>query len=107
MTADAAADTLHIVSRSPLATDALATCLRLSRAGSSVLLIEDAVYAALATVDVGRSLRALARRRVLVLGPDLLARCGSSPVLRPGVTVVDDGGFVDLVCDHARVRSWL
>ncbi len=99
--------TLHTVARSPFERSALASCLRVASPGSAVLLLEDAVYAALAgTAEDGLVTGALQRCPVYVLGPDLGARGLHEASLVDGITVVDYGGFVDLAVAHDRVLAW-
>jgi len=98
---------LHIVNKSHLQTHSLGSCLRLAKAGSALLLIEDAVYAATtrgaAASGVAEALKAL---KVYALQPDVDAR-GMAGRLVEGVTPVDYGGFVDLVAEHTNNQSWL
>jgi len=97
---------LHIVNKSPTATDALDGALRLAGSGA-LLLIEDAVYAATRGSPAEAKIRdAQARLKVYVLGPDLEAR-GMADHLVEGVTPVDYAGFVDLVVEHPNCQSWL
>jgi tRNA 2-thiouridine synthesizing protein B len=99
---------LHTVNRSPFERNSLDTCLRLAKAGSSILLIEDGVYAAIkGTAAESRIRQAVESHRVYVLGPDLAARGMEQSRVIDGVQVVDYGGFVDLVVDHDKVQSWL
>jgi tRNA 2-thiouridine synthesizing protein B len=97
---------LHIVNKSPLERPALATCLRVAASGS-ILLTEDAVYAATrgSAVEVAVC-DAMARIKIYVLMPDLEAR-GMADRIIDGVTPVDYGGFVDLVAQHPNCQSWL
>jgi len=99
---------LHLVNKSPYDRNALDSCLRLAQAGSSVLLIEDGVYAALSKAD---SAEAVSKRMedltVYVLGPDVSARGLDDTPLIDGINVVDYGGFVDLVVEHDVAQSWL
>ena len=48
---------LHLVNKSPFDRNALDSCLRLANPGSSVLLIEDGVYAAFRRLGSGDDLR--------------------------------------------------
>jgi tRNA 2-thiouridine synthesizing protein B len=99
---------LHTVNKSPFDRSALATCLRLAKSGSSVLLIEDGVYAALAgTAKSGMIEDRKGDLKFYVLGADLDARGLSEKPMIDGVETVDYGGFVDLVCEHDSVHSWL
>jgi tRNA 2-thiouridine synthesizing protein B len=98
---------LHIVNKSHSQTSALASCLRLAKAGQAVLLTEDAVYAATTAGAAASGItEALSRLKVYVLQPDLEAR-GMAARLAPGVAPVDYAGFVDLVAAHPTSQSWL
>ena len=99
---------LHTTNKSPLQTRDLESCLRLSRPGCGVLLIEDAVYGALAAGTIAATLaEAAGQRRIYVLGPDLAARGFTAEQLMPGVEVVDYGGFVDLAVEYHHVQAWV
>ena len=99
---------LHTVNKSPFERNALASCLRLAASGSSVLLIEDGVIAALAGTSHSDSLlKRMDDLKFYVLGPDIAARgLGDKPLI-DGIEVVDYGGFVDLVTEHDAVNAWL
>jgi tRNA 2-thiouridine synthesizing protein B len=98
---------LHIVNKSASERSSLDSCLRMATKGSAVLLIEDAVYAATKGNPAESKIRAAGESlKVYVLGPDLAARGMSGRVL-DGVSVVDYGGFVDLVTEHRNCQSWL
>ena len=98
---------LHIINKSPSQSRTLASCLRLAQAGSAVLLIEDGVYAATQGNADAADLRAAAGRlKVYALQPDCDARA-VTPMLAEGITLVDYGGFVDLVAQHSTTHSWL
>lgn len=98
---------LHTVNKSPFEKASLDTCLRLARPGSAVLLLEDAVYAAMqGTVVEPKVKQALARHAVFALSPDLKARGLDAGRLIDGVQVVDYGGFVDLAVAHDKVQCW-
>jgi len=98
---------LHTVNKSPFEHRALETCLRFARPGSTVLLIEDGVYAAARDTAVAKALQeALPRVQVCALKPDVEAR-GMQNRVMDGVRLVDYGGFVDLVVEHDAVQSWL
>ena len=98
---------LHTVNKSPFEHSALETCLRYARQGSSVLLIEDAVYAAARDTAVAQAVQeALKRVQLYALAPDVEARGMQNRVL-DGVRLVDYEGFVDLVVEHNAVQSWL
>ena len=98
---------LHIVNKSPEGSGGLAGCLRVAQDGDSVLLIEDAVYAATEpTASRCGIAQAAQRLKVLVLQPDLEARGIASRRVAP-VEPVDYGGFVDLVAANPTSQSWL
>ncbi|MEE9158299.1 MAG: sulfurtransferase complex subunit TusB [Gammaproteobacteria bacterium] len=99
---------LHTVNKSPYERDSLEACLRLAEKGSSVLLIEDAVYAAVNDSVASEILaQAMQRVSVYVLGPDLRARGLQQSRLLEGVKDVEYRGFVRLVTEHKGVQSWL
>ncbi len=99
---------LHTTNKSPLQTRDLESCLRLSRPGSGILLMEDAVYGALKGTAAAGELAAAARdKQVYVLGPDLAARGFTPEQVVPGVKVVDYGGFVDLTVEYHHVQAWV
>lgn len=98
---------LHILNKSPFASNALDACLRVARSGQAILLIEDAVYAASLGTPAQAKLQAAAQQiKLYVLDPDLQAR-GLATKCMPGVTAVDYAGFVDLVTSHTVAQSWL
>ena len=98
---------LHIVNKSPSERATLDSCLAHARPGHSVLLIEDAVYAASKGHVANAAIRtALGTVKVYVLAPDLEARARAGAVIE-GVVPVDYKGFVELVTQNPRVQSWL
>jgi tRNA 2-thiouridine synthesizing protein B len=98
---------LHVVNKSPSQSRTLASCLRLAQDGSALLLIEDGVYAATRGNADGAALRqACGRLKVYALQPDCDARA-ITPLLVEGITLVDYGGFVDLVAQRKTTHSWL
>jgi tRNA 2-thiouridine synthesizing protein B len=100
--------TLHLVNKSPLERNTLGTCLRLAKAGSALLLIEDGVYAALDGAASADAVKArMGELTFYVLGPDVDARGLAGLALIDGVKVVDYGDFVDLVAEHDTTQSWL
>lgn len=97
--------TLHLVSRSPSESLALAQCLARAGAGEGILLLDGGVYAA-AAGSSGAALLApfLTCLEVYALAPDLAAR-GVTDILA-GAQAVDYAGFVALSLRYARVLSW-
>lgn len=99
---------LHLINKSPFERNALDSCLRLARSGSSILLIEDGVYAALANAaHAGKIIGRMDDFSFYVLGPDVAARGLSDAPLIEGIDVVDYEGFVDMVAEHDATQSWL
>jgi len=97
---------LHILNKSPLERPSLDACLRIAEPGS-LLLIEDAVYAAARGSEAAvRVQAAMERHKVFVLLPDAEARAIADRLI-DGVTTVGYDGFVDLVADHKNCQSWL
>ena len=95
---------LHLVNKSPYENGNLDTASSIMNDGDVLLLIEDAVYAA---VKAGKASAMLDGCKVSVLGPDLAARGISEDKLADGVDVIDYAGFVDLVESNDKVQSWL
>jgi tRNA 2-thiouridine synthesizing protein B len=98
---------LHIVNKSHAQTRTLESCLRMTKPGHALLLIEDAIYAA--TRSGAASVRlfdALKTLKVYVLQPDVEAR-GMAGQLVDGVKAIDYAGFVDLVAEHPNNQTWL
>ncbi len=99
---------LHLINKSPFDRNSLDSCLRLAQSGSSVLLLEDGVYAALSKASSAEALsKRLGDLTFYVLGPDVSARGLDDTPLIDGINVVDYGGFVDLVVEHEVAQSWL
>ena len=98
---------LHIVNKSHAQSTSLQSCLRLAKPGQSVLLTEDAVYAATRSGGATSGIESAVKQlKVYVLQPDVEAR-GMAGKLLNGVTQVDYAGFVDLVAEHPTNQSWL
>lgn len=99
---------LHIVNKSPFDHNSLDTCLRLSRADSAILLIEDGVYAVQSNTAVTDTLRqALGQHPIYALQPDLEARGISPEKMIEGIALVDYDGFVKLTTEYDKLQSWL
>ncbi len=99
---------LHTVNKSPYEKSSLDTCLRLAKQGSTILFIEDAVYAAITGSSLESKIRQAGKQyEFFVLGPDLKARGLYEAKLIDGIRVVDYGGLVDLALSHDRGQSWL
>jgi tRNA 2-thiouridine synthesizing protein B len=99
---------LHTVNKSPFEKDSLETCFRLAKDGSDILLLEDAVYAAIVGTRLeGKMHEALERCAVFALEADVRARGIESRDLIPGISIVDYDGFVDLAINNECVQCWL
>ena len=101
---------LHTVNKSPFESNTFDTCLGYALDGSTVLLIEDGVYAATTGTSAADKIQNIMQGSsgvsFAVLGPDLQAR-GLEDKLADGIKVVDYEGFVSLVAEHDSVQSWL
>ncbi len=99
---------LHTVNKSSFDRNTFESCLRLAKAGSSVLLIEDGIYAAMKNTIVAEQINAtMSTLNFYILGPDMDARGVKADNLIDGFKVVDYSGFVDLSIEHDSVQSWL
>ena len=96
---------LHIVNKSPFTNSSLDSCLRVAQ-GGDVLLIEDAVYAAVAGAAEKQVRDAMKRFTFHVLQADLEAR-GIADRVMDGINKVDYGGFVELAAKNKNCQSWL
>ena len=97
---------LHTVNKSPLESSSFDICLGYAKEGSTVLLIEDGVYAATTGTSAADKIKNASGVTFAVLGPDLQAR-GLEGKLADGIKVVDYEGFVNLVAESDSVQSWL
>lgn len=98
---------LHIVNKSPLERNSLDSAVRFAKPGSTILLIEDGVYAVTRGSAAEAKVKdAMKSCTVCALWPDLEAR-GMQDAVIDGVKQVDYSGFVDLVAENASVMSWL
>ncbi len=95
---------LHIVNKSPFEKDAFSSCVAHATSESTILLIEDGVYAALKGSSVADKLTA--GPKVVALQSDVAAR-GIESNLADGIETIDYAGFVDLVTDNEKVQSWV
>ncbi len=99
---------LHIINKSPYERNSLDTCLRLAKADSAVLLIEDAIYATLKSSAITNKMgQALEHHPVYALQPDLQARGVNPDNMIDGISLVDYDGFVKLTIEYDKLQSWL
>ncbi len=96
---------LHIINKSPFTNSGFDSCLRVAQ-GGDVLLIEDAVYAAVAGAAEKQVREAMKQFKFHVLQADLEARGVADRVI-DGINKVDYAGFVDLVAQNKNCQSWL
>lgn len=100
--------TLHTVNKSPFERNSLHSCLGHLTVGDAVLMIEDGVLGARkGSVAVAMVQAAMPDCKVYALAADLAARGIKAEDVIDGVQLVDYGGFVDLVTQHARTAAWL
>lgn len=93
---------LHIVNSGPQASFSLQRCLARMGKDDSLLLIEDAVYAAALLGN-----EEAVGRKIYALEPDMALRGLSvENRLAGGLELVDYAGFVALAASHERVLSW-
>ena len=99
---------LHIVNKSPYDRNSLDTCLRLAKADSAILLIEDGIYAVQKNAAAAEQVKAgMNQHRVYALKPDLQARGISEDNMIDGISLVDYDGFVELTTEYDKLQSWL
>ena len=99
---------LHTINKSPFEKSSLDSCLRVIQAESTLLLLEDAVYAAVEGTTVAEKLRAVSTQcAIYALAPDLKARGLDPATCIDAIQLVDYGGFVDLAAGHDSVQAWL
>ena len=99
---------LHTVNKSPFEKNSFESCIRLAKAGSSVLLTEDGVVAAMKGSKYSKNVMdVITDISFYVLGPDLKARGLKENNVMDGVKIVGYKDFVDLVTKHESVQAWL
>ncbi len=99
---------LYTINKSPFEKNSLDSALKFSKAGTAVLLYEDAVYAAVKGTAVEEQIKAaMGDKKVYALGPDLAARGIAEDRVIDGVELVDYTGFVDLVEANDKVQAWV
>ena len=98
---------LNWVPASPWMRDALARALNEAAPGDVVLLLQDAVVAALADARLPAGLAvAVANRDVAVCAADLAARGLAGLPMRAGARVVDDAEMVELAAACDLSLTW-
>ncbi len=101
--------TLHTVNKSAFERNSLDTCLSICKFDGSILLIEDAVVAALQNTTVSESISKAIESgiKIYALNEDIRARGLPEQRIMEDVTLVDYTGFVNLVTENDRVQNWL
>ena len=98
---------LHIINKSPYEKNSLDSCLKHAVKGSSILLIEDGIYAAVKGGEISEKVsKAMGDLTIYALEPDIKARGMHDKVL-DGIKLVDYNGFVELAATHNAAQSWL
>ncbi|MCP4983906.1 MAG: sulfurtransferase complex subunit TusB [Gammaproteobacteria bacterium] len=99
---------LHIVNKSPFERNSLDCCLRLAKADSAIILIEDGIYALQKNSAAADKLQqALSKHRIYALQPDLQARGVNPENMLEGISLLDYDGFVQLTTEYDKLQSWL
>ena len=99
---------LHIVNKSPFDRNSLDSCLRLAKADSAILLIEDGIYAVRKnSAAADRLQQTLASHPVYALEADLQARGVNTDNMIDGISLVNYDGFVKLTTEYDKLQSWL
>ena len=101
--------TLHTVNKSAFERNSLDSCLSVCKPDARVLLIEDAVVAALQDTAVSAKVsNAIAEGiKFFALQEDVRARGLPEQRIMKNVSLVDYKGFVNLVTESDRVQNWL
>ena len=99
---------LHIVNKSPFDRNSLDSCLRLAKADSAILLIEDGIYAVQKNSSAAEKMQqALTQHPLYALQPDLQARGINPDSVIDGISLIDYDGFVKLTTEYDKLQSWL
>jgi len=98
---------LHTVNKSPAESNKLENCLQFVQPGHAVLLIENAVYAALGDSEMATLLPDLSPEiNFYVLIPDLVARGLQDKAINPEIEQISYIDFVRLATENEIVQSW-
>jgi tRNA 2-thiouridine synthesizing protein B len=88
---------LHIISTSPFQNTALQECRKIAQAGDALVLLTDAVYAALTDEKLFSGLQ------IFALADHMDARGIAAP---DWITCIDHDQMVALTCQHHPVHTW-
>ena len=95
---------LHTVNKSPLDRNTLASCIRLAKPGSAILLIEDGVFGALET-ETNLELWQNCLAKTFVLQEDTEAR-GLNKNIAERFKSISYQEFVALTLEYNAVHAW-
>lgn len=97
---------LHTVNQSPHQGNKLQRCLSMVQPGAAILLIEDGVYAALASSEYAPLMQQAATGCALyALESDVAARGIGGQVMKE-IKLINYDAFVDLVVESSSTISW-
>ncbi len=101
--------TLHTVNKSAFERNSLDSCLSVCKTDGSILLIEDAVIAAMQDTTVSEKISQAIESGIkfYALDEDIKARGLPEQRVMDSITRVDYTGFVNLVIENDRVQNWL
>ncbi len=89
---------VHLIQKSPFASDAMDACLRICHESDVIILMNDAVYAASLP-------RMWPTKRVYALAEDLASR-GISDSIDAAISSIDYKELVELCSQHQHSQSW-
>lgn len=99
--------TLHLINQSPFINNRLNNCIRFAHSKSSILFLEEGVYATLINTSYMEVIEGLIKNhRLYTLEEDLIARGVKERVIK-GINLINYAGFVDLVVQHSTIHTWL
>ena len=98
---------LHLINKSPFTHTNLTQCLNLSQPDSSILLLEDGVYATTDHTPIADIIRNHSKQQPFyALLPDLEARGLHKQPLISSIELIDYPTFVRLTIEYNNVQSW-
>lgn len=96
---------LHTVNKSPFSDQSFVDCLKFCSKGSSILLMEDGVYAGKENTVYSQLIDSHSDIKFYALSVDVSAR-GLNQDLCSAITLITDSEFVELTVTHSNVQSW-
>jgi len=97
---------LHTVSASPFSSPRLSDAVNASMTGDAILLMGDAIYAALKTGDIAATIDNNANIAWYVVEEDCHVRGVAVDALHPSATCIGYDKFVDLVIAADSTIAW-